>query len=205
MPAQETAPATSTLRRNPIRDSIRVAKGRPRPTPGKRFASADTPPVPEVPKESLDLAADAPHVPRFSHGRKRSNTTPRPAFHALRSISSQGTMPSSHGTVSPEPSLSVMATMPPSRRSSVSRRMSEASGAPSANSNMFDMGTVRMEAFIDHHSEQMNRPRPPPRQRHIRKTSSQWSERRYEFDTPSMADSEVSSFRPDTSDPFREF
>ncbi|CAG8229703.1 unnamed protein product [Penicillium salamii] len=204
IPTEEPAQSNSTLRRNPIRDSIRVAKGRPRPLPGKRFASAGPPSVPELPKESLELAADAPHVPRFSHNRKRSNTAPRPALHALRSFSSQGTIPSSHsGTISPELHFPAMAPIPSmSRRSSV-RRPSEASGAPSVGSNMFDMGTMRMEAFIDHHAEQMNRPRPAPRQRHIRKTSSQWSERRYEFDTPSVVDSEI-SYRPG-SDPFRGF
>ncbi|KXG54703.1 Pleckstrin homology domain, Mcp5-type [Penicillium griseofulvum] len=204
-------------RRNPIRDSIRVAKGRPRPMPkGKRsFNSASAPaPVPEIPGSSIDLAADAPHVPRFStHNRKRSNTAPRPpALHALRSFSSAGTIPSSHsGTTAGSSELHFPAMQPSapppgigSRRSSISRRTSEASGrAPSAaGSNMFDIGTVRMEAFIDHHAEQINRPRAPPRQRHTRKTSSQWSERRYEFDTPSVQGSEF-SYRPE--DPWRGF
>ncbi|KAJ5258130.1 hypothetical protein N7524_009686 [Penicillium chrysogenum] len=216
---QEESPTLphASLRRNPIRDSIRVAKGRPRPMPsGKRsFNSAGAPaPVPEIPGGSIDLAADAPHVPRFStHNRKRSNTAPRPpALHALRSFSSTGTMPSSHsGTTAASSELHFPAMQAPavpvgigSRRSSVSRRTSEASGRASsvAGSNMFDIGTVRMEAFIDHHAEQINRPRAPPRQRHIRKTSSQWSERRYEFDTPSVHGSEL-SYRPD--DPWRGF
>lgn len=210
---QEESPTLplASLRRNPIRDSIRVAKGRPRPMPkGKRsFNSAGAPaPVPEIPGGSIDLAADAPHVPRFStHNRKRSNTAPRPpALHALRSFSSAGTMPSSHsGTTAGSSELHFPAIQPPapppgigSRRSSISRRTSEASGRASsvAGSNMFDIGTVRMEAFIDHHAEQINRPRAPPRQRHIRKTSSQWSERRYEFDTPSVHGSEF-SYRPE--------
>ncbi|CAI7665201.1 unnamed protein product [Penicillium glandicola] len=211
-----TLPHTS-LRRNPIRDSIRVAKGRPRPMPkGKRsFNSAGAPaPVPEIPGGSIDLAADAPHVPRFSnHSRKRSNTAPRaPALHALRSFSSAGTMPSSHsGTTAGSSELHfpavAMPTLPPaigSRRSSLSRRTSVTSGRASsvAGSNMFDIGTMRMEAFIDNHAEQIYRPRAPPRQRHTRKTSSQWSERRYEFDTPSVHGSDL-SYRPD--DPWRGF
>lgn len=219
VPQQEGSapPPTASLRRNPIRDSIRVAKGRPRPMPkGKRsFNSAGAPaPVPEVPGGSIDLAADAPHVPRFSsHNRKRSNTAPRPpALQTLRSFSSQGTMPSSHsGTTVGSPELFYPPMPPPSlpagigsRRSSVSRRTSEASGRASSTGqgHMFDMGTVRMEAFIDHHAEQINRPPPRQRPRHVRQTSSQWSQNRYDFDAPSINDSEM-SFRPD--DPFRGF
>jgi hypothetical protein len=68
-----------------------------------------------------------------------------------------------------------------------------------ATSNMFDVGTVRMEAFIDHHAEQINRPRAVPsvKMRHVRKTSSQWSA----YDAPSVDESEL-SFR---SDPCRYF
>lgn len=209
-------PPQAALRRNPIRDSIRVAKGRPRPMPGKRsFPSA---PMPELPPNGLDninsMAADAPHVPRFSshtqHTRKRSNTAPRPpALHNIRSFSSQGTMPSSHSgsseayyTPVPPPILPAGIA---SARSSFSRRTSEASGRTSntAASNMFDVGTVRMEAFIDHHAEQINRPRgvPPPRARHLRKSSSSKSGG-YDYAAPSFDESEM-SFRSD--DPFRGF
>ena len=223
-----TPPAA--LRRNPIRDSIRVAKGRPRPTPGNKrsFGNANTPdPVPEIPvDEDMDMAADAPHVPRFSHHhnhnnhtRKRSNTAPRPpALHAIRSFSSQGTMPSSHSgtTGSSEPYFSpapppILQTGLRSGRSSISRT-SEASGrASSVGANMFDVGTVRMEAFIDHHAEQMNRRGgggPPAsasasaslRGRHVRKTSSQFSHGR--LDDGFSVDGSELSFR---SDPFRGF
>lgn len=227
-PQEEVAspiPQQAALRRNPIRDSIRVAKGRPRPVPKRSFASA---PMPELPPNSLEninsMAADAPHVPRFSshnniHARKRSNTAPRaPALHAIRSFSSQGTMPSSHSGTTGS-SETYFSTVPPpgfppgmrSGRSSISRT-SEASGRTSNTnaSNAFDVGTVRMEAFIDHHAEQINRPRGgPPRTRHVRKSSShksssqwsqgQWSQSRY---APSVDDSEL-SFRSD--DPFRGF
>ncbi|KAJ6168557.1 hypothetical protein N7497_001400 [Penicillium chrysogenum] len=202
---QEESPTLphASLRRNPIRDSIRVAKGRPRPMPsGKRsFNSAGAPaPVPEIPGGSIDLAADAPHVPRFStHNRKRSNTAPRP-------------QPSTLSAASPALALCHLRTAAPRPppRSYISPPCKpqpypwalEAAAAVVAGSNMFDIGTVRMEAFIDHHAEQINRPRAPPRQRHIRKTSSQWSERRYEFDTPSVHGSEL-SYRPD--DPWRGF
>ncbi|KAJ5084266.1 hypothetical protein NUU61_008845 [Penicillium alfredii] len=215
--AGSPAPPQATLRRNPIRDSIRVAKGRPRPMPkGKRsFGSAPVPtPVPELPAGGLDtMAADAPHVPRFStHNRKRSNTAPRPApaLHAIRSFSSQGTMPSSHsGTTAGSDAYYPPPMAPPGRRPGIASgrssfsRTSEASGrASSGTGAMFDVGTVRMEAFIDHHAEQINRPRGPPPRRHVRKSSSQWSHGRYDFDAPSLDDSEL-SFRPD--DPFRGF
>ncbi|KAJ5546992.1 hypothetical protein N7494_004577 [Penicillium frequentans] len=220
--AGSSIPSQASLRRNPIRDSIRVAKGRPRPMPkGKRSFPGTAEPVPELPAADLEslnsMAADAPHVPRFSnhnhHNRKRSNTAPRPpALHAIRSFSSQGTMPSSHsGTTigSSEPYFSPVPppSLPPgigSGPGSISRRTSEASGRTTHTtaSNIFDMGTVRMEAFIDNHAEQINRPRGAPRSRHVRKASSQWSQGRYDCDAPSVDDSEL-SFRPD--DPFRGF
>ncbi|KAJ5630580.1 uncharacterized protein N7484_010680 [Penicillium longicatenatum] len=221
-PQEETGssiPSQASLRRNPIRDSIRVAKGRPRPMPkGKRSFPGSADPVPEIPSADLEslnsMAADAPHVPRFSnhnHNRKRSNTAPRPpALHAIRSFSSQGTMPSPHSGTSSEPYFSPVPppSLPPGLGSgpgSISRRTSEASGRTTHTtaSNMFDMGTVRMEAFIDNHAEQINRPRgAPPRSRHVRKASSQWSQSRYDYDAPSVDGSEL-SFRPD--DPFRGF
>lgn len=215
-PQEETtsfAPPQAALQRNPIRDSIRVAKGRPRPAPkSKRSYPGAT--LPNLPAESLELAADAPHVPRFSnHSRKRSNTAPRPPpIRAIRSFSSQGTMPSSHsGSIAGSSEHHYSAVPPPglpqgaaSGRSSISRT-SEASQRTTNTtaSNMFDMGTVRMEAFIDRHAQEINRARggPPTRPRHMHKTSSNWSHGRHDYDAPSIVDSEV-SFR---SDPFRGF
>ena len=93
---RQPAPA---LRRNPIRDSIRVAKGKNR---WNKPFTAQQPSVPEVPAiedadphnnindDDSDDAADPPTIPRFSsHARKRSNTAPRPsAFNnAFRSFS----------------------------------------------------------------------------------------------------------------------
>ncbi|KAF7119082.1 hypothetical protein CNMCM5793_008821 [Aspergillus hiratsukae] len=200
----ESPAPTATLRRNPIRDSIRIAKGRPRPNIKGRRNKAPAP-VPELPANGLETidsmldAADPPTVPRFSsHARKRSNTTPR--LPVMRSFSSQGTMPSI-------PSVHSMATRggsPPSHghglnsgRSSLSRRTSEASGPPTiAPANFFDaIGTVRMEAFIDQTASV--RHRAGPRSRHGRKPSSQWgssSQRFYgEFSVP--ADGEPDPFR----------
>lgn len=209
--APSPTPPQAALRRNPIRDSIRVAKGPPQPIPKGKRSFPGT--LPELPADSLDMAADAPHVPRFSHhnhNRKRSNTAPRPS--AIRSFSSQGTMPSSHsGTTAGSWEHQYSAVPPPilphgvgSGRSSISRA-SEASGRTTntAASNTFDMGTMRMEAFIDRHAQEINRSRgaPPTRGRHIRKTSSNWSQGRYDWDAPSIHESEL-SFR---SDPFRGF
>ncbi|KAJ5218331.1 uncharacterized protein N7498_000430 [Penicillium cinerascens] len=201
----------AALRRNPIRDSIRVAKGRPRPMPkGKRSFPGTT--MPELPPGGLDMAADAPHVPRFSnHNRKRSNTAPRPpAIPTIRSFSSQGTMPSSHSGTTAGSSEPYYSTVPPpvlppgirSGRSSISRTSEASARTANTNaSNVFDMGTMRMEAFIDHHAQEINRPRgaPPARSRHTRKSSSNWSQG--DYDAPSIYGSEM-SFR---SDPFRGF
>ncbi|KAJ6172400.1 hypothetical protein N7470_001467 [Penicillium chermesinum] len=170
--------------------------------------------------DSIDMAADAPTIPRYSyqnqHTRKRSNTAPRPpALHTLRSFSSQGTMPSPNNSTTVGSDIYTSPVAPPSNlppnlpaginsvRSSISRA-SDTSARPSVNSNVFDMGTMRMEAFIDTSAGPPTRPPPPPpthRAPHVRKTSSVWSQTRYSGYAPSV-DSEL-SFRPD--DPFRGF
>lgn len=219
--AGSPTPPQAALRRNPIRDSIRVAKGKPRPIPKGKRSTQGVGPMPDLPAGGLDtinsmmMAADAPHVPRFSthsnHNRKRSNTAPRPsALHTLRSFSSQGTMPSSHSGTTAGSSDVYFSPVPPpalppgmgSGRSSFSRASD--SGRASSSGAAFDIGTVRMEAFIDRHAAAINRPRGAllPRARHVRKTSSEWSPSRYEFEAPSFDDSEF-SFR--SEDPFRGF
>ncbi|KAA8652313.1 hypothetical protein EYZ11_010746 [Aspergillus tanneri] len=206
VPQEEiTSPAsTATLRRNPIRDSIRIAKGRPRPGPmGKRSLNQPEP-VPELPTSleptnSMD-AADPPTVPRFSnHSRKRSNTNPR--MPAIRSFSSQGTMPSipsTRGSDANGPTSHGPATIN-SGRSSYSRRTSEAS---TGTGNFFDaIGTVRMEAFID--QTESNRIR-NTRAWHGSKASSPWgvgSQGYHEPEYPTYEDGE--HFHHD--DPFRGF
>ncbi|PYH41865.1 putative nuclear migration protein [Aspergillus saccharolyticus JOP 1030-1] len=157
------------LRRNPIRDSIRVAKGRPRPRPkGKRSFLGQVEPVPELPygfdsSPSMD-AADPPTVPRFSnHSRKRSNTTPR--ISTIRSFSIQGSIPSIESTRGSSDTYGVQPYGP----GTVSGRTSETSARTG---NFFDaIGTVRMEAFID----QANKTRAHQTGRHSRKTSGAWS------------------------------
>ncbi|GFF51177.1 anucleate primary sterigmata protein A [Aspergillus udagawae] len=203
--AEFDSPApTASLRRNPIRDSIRIAKGRPRPNLKGRRNKAPAP-VPELPANGSEIidsmldAADPPTVPRFSsHARKRSNTTSR--MPVMRSFSSQGTMPS----IPSIHSVATRAGSPTSHghglnsgRSSFSRRTSEASG-PSiiGTGNFFDaIGTVRMEAFIDQTASV--RHRPGTRSRHGRKPSSQWgsSSQRFYGDFAMPADSEPDPFR----------
>ncbi|KAL3473625.1 meiotic cell cortex C-terminal pleckstrin homology-domain-containing protein [Aspergillus californicus] len=182
IPQEEYArPApTATLRRNPIRDSIRIAKGRPRPFPkGKKSALANNhpEPVPELPAhlEAGDRvsedAAVPPTVPRFAnHSRKRSNTAPRMPIPNIRSFSSQNTIPSMRSSPDPVASSSHSHGFN-SVRSSFSHRTSETNSVRTG--NFFDaIGTVRMEAFID--QTDSNRHRPPAR-RHARKASTPWS------------------------------
>ncbi|KAL4980018.1 meiotic cell cortex C-terminal pleckstrin homology-domain-containing protein [Aspergillus desertorum] len=184
IPQQDyTRPApTATLRRNPIRDSIRIAKGRPRPFPrgkGKRPFNNHPEPVPELPTDldagerASEDAAAPPTVPRFSnHTRKRSNTAPRMPIPNIRSFSSQNTMPSirSSSDAAAEPSSHSHGLN--SVRSSFSHLTSEASSVRKG--NFFDaIGTVRMEAFID--QTESNRYRVPNSRRHTRKPSTPWS------------------------------
>lgn len=166
VPAEDHTPAPSApvLRRNPIRDSIRVAKGKARPVGnGNRSYSAQPKPVPEMPDENendpFGDAADPPTVPRFSaHSRKRSNTAPRMPPSSFRSFTntSHNAAPSTYSnTTAGSSDLHSPSSAPApgiaSAQSSITHRTSEASGPSSVGmSNFFDaVGTVRMEAFVD--------------------------------------------------------
>jgi hypothetical protein len=160
-------PPSAALRRNPIRDSIRVAKSKPRSTPNNNRAfTAHASPVPELPtgevngSQPIAEAASPPNVPR--HARKRSNTAPRAPPSAFRSFSNQNSnhnsnhapMPSTYsGTTNGSSDIYAPSSLGAvhSGQSSFSRRTSEASGPSSVGmNNFFDaVGTVRMEAFID--------------------------------------------------------
>lgn len=198
VPQEEIASTARTpaLRRNPIRDSIRVAKDKPRPGPKEKHSFGSQPAVRELPVDEED-AADPPTVPRFSkHSRKRSNTAPR--IPALRNFSSHGTMLSSQsGSSDATRAHSGVNHGYNSGRSSFSHRMSEASGPSNIGTgNVFDaIGTVRMEAFIDRTGT--NR---PPAQR-PRKSSSAWSHAQYDLDFPNKESGEI--FRHE--DPFHGF
>ena len=90
-------PASTSFRRTPVRDSIRVAKARSRPSIGAHsFSSPIGETEPKAIQDSIlvwgdreidsEDAAEPPQVPRVAaHARKRSNTGPRPvplsAFH----------------------------------------------------------------------------------------------------------------------------
>lgn len=168
VPQEEYTPrqSTATLRRNPIRDSIRVAKGKTRSNSKSKKPFAQPAVVPEVPliedfgeDPAGGDAADPPYVPRFSsHTRKRSNTAPRPVPGAFRSFSNNAATASSTysnttaGSSDLQSPSSIGGHGLHSGQSSFSHRTSEASGPISAAGmgNFFDaVGTVRMEAFVD--------------------------------------------------------
>ena len=117
VPRDEIVPVkgnTAMTRKNPIRNSIKVSKGKNKSqhtrlwekrsftSLSSRRAARTLPPTPNIEEGyrdpsiaagTLDDAASPPFVPRFSnHNRKRSRTLPRPP--TLRSFSSQATMPS---------------------------------------------------------------------------------------------------------------
>lgn len=158
-------PLTAALRRNPIRDSIRVAKGKTRQVPNKSRAGAPAqatvpeesfPEMPGRPSNGGDCAAP-PNVPRFAaHSRKRSNTAPKPLSNPFRSFSGNTVAPSTYSSTTSGSSdlqspTSVAHSGVHSGQSSFIHRTSEASGHPPPGmANFFDaVGTVRMEAFVD--------------------------------------------------------
>ena len=171
VPQREYEPPSSkdgtTLRRHPIRDSIRVAKGKSRsgmtgPTiRPSHSGGAHQDGIQEIigglgSVDNIAPAADPPIVPRFSsHGRRRSNTGPRAPPTSFRSFTHQPVPSSTHSFVTNGSSeahghgSSVGGLGFHSGQSSLSQsqRTSEAS-APAAH-NFFDaVGTVRMEAFV---------------------------------------------------------
>ncbi|WEW57913.1 hypothetical protein PRK78_003380 [Emydomyces testavorans] len=209
-------PPTAALRRNPIRDSIRVAK-RKTSSNGKLKRSYPVQPavVPEIPHiegygdEPIGEAADPPYVPRFSsHSRKRSNTAPRPVPSAFRSFSNQAPAPSTYSATTAGSSdlHSPSSIGPPglhSGQSSFSRRTSEASGPISpGRANFFDaVGTVRMEAFVDR-SEGSRQRGHRNRQIGKKKDPGYWPQSP-DTDFPRSDDGSDMFFRND--DPFRGF
>ena len=163
------APQTATLRRHPIRDSIRIAKGKDRPilsNGGRRshtspVVNTPPPPVPSIHDiliEDVEEAAEPPLVPRTTaNTRKRSNTGPkssRPSS-AYRGYSnnSKPSMRSQQSLAESEtPHAWVADGGPNGGISSWGRRGSDwnaSSQSRDSSNNFFEaVGTMRMEAFV---------------------------------------------------------
>jgi hypothetical protein len=178
-------PQGATLRRSHVRDSVRLAKGRANPVAQRFQASME--PMPELntfrSEEPSEESADPPTIPRGPlHSRKRSSTgpvAPRPN-QAFRTFSHQQ-VPSVYSSGSSDMYSS---RQPPSVPSSVynpnsviaSTRTSEAS---TTTRPFFDnMGTMRMEAFIDDSlgkDPSLRVAQVSSRPGHRRRRGSQWS------------------------------
>ncbi|KAF2835608.1 hypothetical protein M501DRAFT_981458 [Patellaria atrata CBS 101060] len=175
-PPEHEIPSRSqgaSLRRAPIRDSVRLAKDKRAPSLRHYSSRADT--IQEgyvdnnFPEPVVD-AAEPPTVPRFGgHGRKRSMTQPRMPQPPLpfRSFS-HNQVPSvvSNGSsdIYAPPSVPSSLYNGSSAFPASSTRTSEASSA--ARPNFFDaVGTVRMEAFVESRYSEESGPRKPPRRR----------------------------------------
>lgn len=171
---QRSQEPSTGFRRTPIRESIGIAKVKPRPSIGAHSYSL---PIGSIEQEIIegailpwedeeaesDDAAEPPQVHRVAaHARKRSSTGLRPvplsAFHnyphnptaVVSSSSLQGpTSREKYDRYTPHPQVgSGGSTM----HSTLTRRITESSIAPSpvVPDNFFDSaGTVRMEAFVD--------------------------------------------------------
>jgi hypothetical protein len=155
-----------SLQRAGIRDSVRIAKDKAgRPTPATRMLSGAgpvnrtlSPTIHEYhgsetrDDEPISDSAEAPTVPRFAHGRKRSATGPRLPSSSLRNFAyTQVPTPSFPSAASSEyggtPSVSVAGGS--IYGGNVSTRTSEASSSAVGRRNALEgIGTVRMEAFV---------------------------------------------------------
>ena len=175
VPTQEYHPpphqkATPSLRRNPIRDSIRVAKGKPRPMFNRGSqsytASAGTgirqtttfpslPTTADFDEGDEEGAAEPPNIPRTAaRTRKRSNTGPlpiSPQFSTFRSFSATA-MPSRESFRTAKSgstdALSSVGHSTSIYEGDFGGSMNSSHAIPGI--NFFDaVGTVRMEAFVD--------------------------------------------------------
>ena len=208
LPQQEYQPPppqepNTSFRRTAVRDSIRVAKARSRPSLGAHSFSTpigegqynvaqDTLPVWEDEHAESEDAAEPPQIPRAAaHARKRSSTGPRPvplsALHSYpansqSSSSLQGPtsrdrydrfVPGSHG--SSHSGLNKM-TYP-----SMTRRVTDGSviPAPVVPDNFFDpAGTMRMEAFVMDQGENTRLDHTPANPAETRKESRSYRTRK---------------------------
>jgi hypothetical protein len=155
--------SNTLLRRNPIRDSIRVAKDKSRPqvAGGRRAYTNPTRGFPpgvineyggSFDNQSAEQAAEAPLVPRF-HARQRSNTGPQPMPpNSFRSFAS--TVKQSNHSLTGASSETYVRSSTGDRSAVDSRRGIREEGSNLNHAiepkNFFDaVGTVRMEAFVD--------------------------------------------------------
>ncbi|QDS78168.1 hypothetical protein FKW77_005215 [Venturia effusa] len=155
-----------SIHRSTIRDSVRVAKDKARPRPNGKSRAPPVPIIQEfhsspigtsstmvmsggLDSDPIPDAAEAPTVPRFAHGRKRSHTGPRMPSSALRNLQyTQVPMPSYASQASSDygggaRDFSFIASSGLTSLASTTR-------SPLA-SNFPDggVGTVRMEAFVE--------------------------------------------------------
>ena len=177
---------TSGFRRTPIRDSIRVAKDKSRPSFGTH--SYSSPPSESthetVPGSTIgwgdserlsEDAAEPPQVPRIAaHARKRSSTGPRPvplsAFHSYpgNSISFGSSFNSQASTrLAPTSRDKYDRYVPRSRGRSGTERSYDMSPyiesytppPPIVPDNFYDLaGTMRMEAFVERNGNRLADP-----------------------------------------------
>jgi len=167
---QPTPSLAGSLRRRPIRDSIRIAKKPVRVGPGPRsFTTDGSLPVQDSRPQSRDYydPTQDPALPPIilRHSRKRSNTAPRAPPTSFRSFSAKEAAPTMSGPGSAY-SQSVRSTAvyssdrglytPSAGMQSIvsSRRGSEASNSgpppiPTAFLDKDPANTMRMDAFID--------------------------------------------------------
>lgn len=143
-----------TLKRGPIRDSVRLAKDR-RPAKGASRSDTPTASIPEIEFQAAfgpsapppiptmpDVpAAEPPTVPRYAaHGRKRSLTGPRMPPSTFRALGYKEV---------PSPSFPMsLSSLPSPSVDYSSARTSEASSV-SRQGFLDSVGTIRMEAFIE--------------------------------------------------------
>lgn len=176
-----SSPAASlggSLRRRPIRDSIRIAKKSSQRPTFRSFTTDGVTPTSEnerpATQEQYDPINDAalPPVVRRYHTRNRSNTAPKPTPSAFRALLSRdptsltqapSTAATSDGRIAdpapPTPSLGVP-SMPSSRRGSEASALGQPIGTignMEVNSRFFDAAsnsshaasmTMRMDAFM---------------------------------------------------------
>ena len=144
---------------HPIRDSIRVAKGKSRAAKSETNGYTNTgslgkSAVREIDRHSIltngDSIAEPPTIPRFpGHSRKRSNNMMRPGTN--RSIS-HGYNPSLHSSFGGSSNGDYYPTVGVGGIGLVSGNSSISHGVPGHALGGWDtgpMGTVRMEAFVD--------------------------------------------------------